>query len=284
MRLGRYEDAYRVNVNAIEADEGYITQCRAQGIYPLAYYPHNLHFLWWASTNLGRSAEALGAARKAAAQMPREAVDESPSFQTFLVTPLYALTRFGKWAEIMQEPEPDKDLLFARGIRHYAQGSAFRALGRLKKAERELKKLRELAEDERLRAMLWLSPPAAVLEIGAKTLAGEIAARRGQYDRALLLLEAAVRLQDSLAYNEPPDWFYPVRQSLGAVLLEAGRPREAEVVYWEDLRRRPENGWSLFGLAQSLRAQGQSGTADKVQARFEKAWARADVQLSASRF
>ena len=159
-----------------------------------------------------------------------------------------------------------------------------RARGRLKKADRELKKLQVLAGDERLRAMLWLSPPADLLQIAVKTLAGEIAAKRGEYDRALLLLETAVRLQDSLPYNEPPDWYYPVRQSLGAVLLEAGRPREAEVVYWEDLRRRPENGWSLFGLAQSLRAQGQTEAAAQMEALFQKAWASADVELSASRF
>ena len=141
-----------------------------------------------------------------------------------------------------------------------------------------------LAEDKRLRTMLWLSPPAEVLQIAAKTLGGEIAARRGEHDRALLLLETAVRLQDALPYNEPPDWHYPVRQSLGAVLLEAGRPAEAVVVYWEDLRRRPENGWSLFGLAQSLRAQGNLEAAVQIEARFEKAWATADLRLSASRF
>ena len=211
--MGRYQDAFDSNVKAVAADEGYITQCRAQGIYPLAYYPHNLHFLWWSSTNLGRSAE-----------------------------------------------------------------------GRLKKAGKELKKLQVLAEDEGLRAMLWTSPPADVLQIAAKTLAGEIAARRGEYDRALLLLEMAVRLQDALAYTEPPDWHYPVRQSLGAVILEARRPAEAAVVYWEDLRRRPENGWSLFGLAGSLRSQGKLEAAVQIEVRFEKAWATADVRLLASRF
>ena len=141
-----------------------------------------------------------------------------------------------------------------------------------------------LAQDERLRAMLWLSPPRDVLQIAVKTLAGEIAAKGGKYDQALRLLATAVRLQDTLPYNEPPDWYYPVRQSLGAVLLEAGRPRKAEVVYGEDHRRRPENGWSLFGLAQSLRAQGRSETAAQMEARFQKAWATADVQLPASRF
>ena len=284
MRMGRYQDAYEGNLKAVAADEGYITQCRAQGIYPLAYYPHNLHFLWWSSSNLGRSAEALAAAQKTAAQMPTEAVVESPQFQTFLVTPLYAMVRFGLWDKILKEPEPDRGRLFSRGIYHYARGSAFRAEGRLKKAERELKKLQVLAADENLRAMLWLSPPADVLQIAAQTLAGEIAAGRGAYDRALLLLERAVRLQDALPYNEPPDWHYPVRQSLGAVLLEAGRPVEAAVVYWEDLRRRPENGWSLFGLAQALRAQGNLEAAAQIEARFQKAWATADVSPSASRF
>jgi tetratricopeptide (TPR) repeat protein len=122
-----------------------------------------------------------------------------------------------------------------------------------------------------------------VLRIARETVAGEIAGKGGDIDRALLHLERAVRFQDALIYTEPPDWHAPVRQTLGAVLLEAGRPEEAEIVYWEDLRQNPENGWSLFGLAQSLRTQGKSDEAAEAEKRFHRAWAGADVELKSSR-
>lgn len=284
MRTGRYEEAYQANLRAIAADESYITQCRAQGIYPLAYYPHNLHFLWYASTEQGRSKEAVEAARKVASKIPENVLKDTPSFQTFFVVPYYALTRFGKWEEILQVQEPGEDLLFARAIRCYARGNALRALGRLDEAEGELKKLKVLAADKRLKAQMWISAPADILEIAIQTLAGEIAARHRDFDGAIAHLDRAVRLQDALAYNEPPDWYYPVRQSLGAVLIEAGRIKEAEVVYWEDLRRNPANGWSLFGLAQSLRAQGKVELASEVEQQFQEVWRNADVKLSSSRF
>jgi tetratricopeptide (TPR) repeat protein len=128
------------------------------------------------------------------------------------------------------------------------------------------------------------TPAAALLHIAADTLAGEIAARRGQTDVAVKQLQDAVRAQDALPYSEPPPWYYPARQSLGAVLLTAGRPAEAEVVYREDLERNPENGWSLFGLAQALRARKADAEAAEIDTRYRKAWERADVTLTASRF
>jgi len=115
-------------------------------------------------------------------------------------------------------------------------------------------------------------------------LAGEIAARRGQTDDAIKDLQEAVRTQDALPYSEPPPWYYPARQSLGAVLIIAGRPAEAEVLYREDLERNPENGWSLFGLAQALRARGAEEQAAEIEKRYQKAWEHADVTLTASRF
>lgn len=128
-----------------------------------------------------------------------------------------------------------------------------------------------------------MNTAGAILAVAAETLAGEVAARQRQFNRALAHLEKAVRLEDALVYTEPSDGHYPVRQSLAAVLLEAGRAVEAEVVYWEDLRRNPENGWSLFGLMQSLRAQGKKKEAAAIEKRFQKAWAQTDVKLAASR-
>jgi len=285
-RVGRYADSSAANERAILADEGYIAQCRAQGIYPVTYYPHNIHFLWSSTTMEGRSRAAIEAARKTAAQIPESALAETPILQGFLVVQYYALTRFGKWTEILNEPKPSYDSPFVDGVWHYARGMAYAGRGQFDSADEELKKLRVTAASPALAELAtWSTNSAtAILNIASEALAGEIAARRKEYDEAIAHLDRAVRLEDALDYIEPPDWHYPMRHSLGAVLLEAGRPLEAEVVYWDDLRRNPENGWALFGLMQSLRAQGKNDKAAEIEKRFRKAWAQADVTLTSSRF
>jgi hypothetical protein len=284
-RVGRYADAVAANVAAAKADEDYISQCRAQGIYPMAYDPHNIHFLWYAATAEGRSKEAIKAARKTAAQVSDEQLDALPLLGAFRVVPLYALARFGKWDEVLAEEPPADRHLFLKGTSHYVRGLAFLGKGDLDAAEKELAEVRRIAADKALDFTLF-SPntAAAIFAPAPEVLAGELAARRQDYDAAIAHLARAVRLEDSLFYTEPEEWHYPARQALGAVLLAAGHAREAEVVYWEDLRRHAENGWSLFGLAQALRAQGKDAEAEAVQARFDKAWSRADVKLTASRF
>ncbi len=284
-RVGRYADAIRSNELAVVADEDYITQCRAQGLYPMGYYPHNIHFLWFAATADGQSARAIDAARKVASRIDDEALAKMPMLAGFRVVPYYALARFGRWDEMLAEPAPPASSPFLTGVWHYARGLAFVATGKLAEAERELAAVEKVLADTRLEEPLF-SPNIArhVLAPAPNVLGGEIAAARGDFDRAIALLERAVRLDDWLVYTEPTEWHYPPRQALGAVLLEAGRPREAEIVYWQDLQRNPENGWSLFGLVHALRAQGRTADADIVQARFDKAWARADVTLTASRF
>lgn len=286
VRVGRYADASASNERAIQADEDYITQCRAQGIYPLAYYPHNIHFLWMSSTLEGRSRVAIRAARKVAAKLTPEKVREMPLLNTFAVVPLYAYIRFGRWGEILDEPRPPADTLFWTGIWHYARGLALVNTGRADEAAKELDRLRALAAEESLEKLALLSPNrgASVIRIAAEVLAGELAAEQGDFEKAIAHLQRGVLLEDGLVYSEPPDWPIPVRQSLGAVLLEAGRAAEAETVYWEDLKRNRENGWSLFGLVQSLRAQGKQDEAARVEERFGKAWAQADITLAASRF
>jgi tetratricopeptide (TPR) repeat protein len=285
-RVGRYADASASNVQAIAADEDYIAQCRAQGIYPVGYYPHNIHFLWDSATMEGRKQVAVEAARKVGSKATPEVLGELPMLTTFAVVPLYAYVRFGLWEEILQEPQPPADNQFWIGVWHYARGVAFTATERLEEAATELESLEKLAADKALEDFQLFSPnsAAAVLRIAAATLAGELAAKQGDLEKAIAQLHRGVLLQDALVYIEPPDWHYPVRQSLGAVLLEAGRPVEAEVVYWEDLKRNPENGWSLFGLMQALRAQGKNEQVATIEKRFQKAWAQADVELTASRF
>jgi tetratricopeptide (TPR) repeat protein len=285
-RVGRYADASAANERAIFADEDYIAQCQAQGIYPITYFPHNIHFLWSSATMEGRSSVAIEAARKTAAQIPRQALADTPILQGFLVVPYYARVRFGKWHEILNETQPVYNSPFVSGIWRYARGIAYAGLGKFDEASSELQKLREIARSKELaKEATWSNNSApAVMTIAVEALAGELADRQGRYDEAVAHLDKAVRLEDGLEYVEPPDWHYPVRHSLGAVLLQAGRPSEAEVVYWQDLRRNPENGWALFGLAKSLQAQGKSDEAGDVEKRFEKAWARADVKLTSSVF
>jgi len=284
-RVGRYADAVRSNELAIAADEDYISQCRAQGLYPMAYYPHNLHFLWFAATAEGNSKLAIEAARKAASRVDDETLKAVPLLAGFRVVPYYALTRFGKWDEMLREPEPPATSAYLRGMWHYARGTAFLGKGQTNEAEQEFATLSELMADKSLDQPLF-SPNTgrAVLSIAQEVLTGEIAASKKNYDIAIAHLERAARLEDALVYTEPAEFHYPPRHALGAVLLEANRPAEAETVYWEDLKRNRENGWALFGLMQALKAQGKNDDAAFVEARFKKAWARADVTLSASRF
>ena len=284
-RVGRYADAAKSNVMAIAADEDYISQCRAQGLYPMAYYPHNLHFLWFAATAEGNSKVAIENARKAASRVDDATLKAVPLLAGFRVVPYYALTRFGKWDEMLTEPEPPASSTYLRGMWHYARGTAFLGKGRTSDAEAEFAKLNALMPDKSLDQPLFSPNTArAILTIADEVLAGEIDSANKKYDTAVSHLERAVRLEDALVYTEPSEFHYPPRLALGAVLLAAGRPAEAETVYWEDLRRNRDSGWSLFGLMQALKAQGKTDELALIEARFKKAWAHADVTLTASRF
>lgn len=284
MRVGRYGDAAEANRRAIAADERYIEGEKPQGVYPMMYYPHNIHFLWSAASMEGRSAVSIAAARKLAAQLSPQALREMPMLELFAPTPLFALVRFGKWDEVLAAPSPGDEFQVASGMWHYTRGLALAATGKLDEAAREQEAVARLAAAVPADRIIGDNQPAKRhLEVAAAELAGDIAARRGQTAEAVRRLEEAVRLEDQLPYTEPPAWWRPARHVLGAVLLDAGRPAEAEVVYREDLRRNPENGWALIGLSRSLRARNPDEAA-ATQARFEKAWANADVPIASSRF
>jgi tetratricopeptide (TPR) repeat protein len=284
-RVGRYADAIKSNQLAIAADVDYITQCRAQGLYPTGYYPHNIHFLWFAATFDGQSKLALESARELARKIDDDTLKAAPFTVGFRMPYYYALTRFGRWDEMLKEAEPPAFSVPLRAVWHYSRGLAFVATKRLDDADAELARVRALMADESMKqAMFSPNPTGAALAPAVDVLAGEIAAARGNFDLAVTHLDRAVRLEDSLVYTEPSEFHYPPRHALGAVLLEAGRAAEAETVYWEDLRRNRENGWALFGLLQALRAQNKTADAALTEARFKTAWARADVTLRASRF
>ncbi len=283
LRVGRYADAAEANVRAIAADEDYLAQCQAQGLYPVSYYPHNLHFLWAAATFQGRSAVAIDAARNVAAKVPHHHAGALSWTADFPVTPWLAYVRFGRWQEMLTEPSPPSHEPYARGIWHYGRALAFVARGDLARADAERAALAAVIDHEAFRTTLKDLPFATNLQIASRVVGGELASRAGRHDEAVRLLREATALEDGFPYSEPPIWHQPPRQVLGALLLAAGRPSEAEAAYRQDLERFRENGWSLFGLWQSLVAQQRAEEAARVRARFEAAWVRADISLSSSR-
>jgi tetratricopeptide (TPR) repeat protein len=281
LRVGRYADATKANEHAAHTDKSYLADRPTKGAYPF-YYAHNLDFLRAATMMEGRSAEAIKAAQDLAAQIPSQMALANPSLQYFTTGYLGALVRFGKWNEILAQPAPAPGRLYERGVWHYARGFALAATNRFVEATAESDSLAAAAIALPADLSIGFHSANSLLSIGHNTLLGEIALRQGRANDAVPHLEEAVRLQDALRYDEPAPWYYPVRQSLGAALLAAGRAGDAERVFTEDLRRNPNNGWSLHGLAASLKAQKRDDS--DARRRFAAAWARSDVQLTSSRF
>lgn len=291
-RVGRYLDAARVNETAITVDEATFRRGVTgadQGshtFYALAYYPHNIHFLFAASHMSGRKELALTAARKLVSVIPAEAYKEVPGLEDFRPMPLFAMVRFGMWDEIMAEPAPPAEMQYTTGIWHWARGLAALRKGQRDAANTELAVVTALAKSDAMKQLTLPSfaTAATMLEIASNILGGELAAADGKTDDAIMLLQQAVKIQDGLAYTEPPPWFYPARHNLGAVLLEANRPVEAEAVYREDLHQYPYNGWTLVGLSKSLYAQHKDVEATEIESRAAEALKSADVRITASRF
>ena len=281
-RVGRYQDSALANIRAAEVDEAYIAQCNAQGFYPALYYPHNIHFLWASATMQGQSALSLDSARRVVANVRVEQVEQFPTIQFFRTVPMLSLVRFAKWEEILAEPEPYEPFAFARAIWHYGRGVAHAALGDAEAALVELAAIEALEPQVDEIFMGNVYPARDLLEIAKSLLRGEMAYRAGDAANAVLAFEEAVTLQDALPYTEPPFWYYPTRQSLGAALLASDRVAEAQAVFEADLEQYPMNGWSMFGLAEALRRQGDEAGAEQMTARFETVWQFADVSLSSS--
>jgi len=279
IRVGRWNDAIQANHHAIHSDEVFIEGQHPMGVYPLAYYPHNIHFLAFASTMAGRSAQAIEAANTLTSKVNLDAARQVGLLQEMLPYHVLTLTTFGKWDKILAAPLPPEDIRFSSAMAHYARGVAHAAKAEWAEAQEAL---------DRVTAGDAATPEGAegktALSIAVHALSGEIATRRGDLDMGITHFKEAAKIEDAGLYFEPPKWYYPIRHSLGAVLLKAGQYAEAEKVYREDLRRFPENGWSLFGLAQALRAQGKESDAVAEEARFRRAWVDTDVTLTASRF
>jgi tetratricopeptide (TPR) repeat protein len=283
-RIGKYHESALRNAEAARADERYLARTQLSGDYADGYYSHNLHFLWSSLTMEGRSAESIAAAEALLATITEEEVRKERVKEQYLPIKLYSLIRFGRWDDLLKEPPPPKGLRMVEGIWRLGRGLALSATGRLQGAAGEHYALEGLAKKVRRARTQEEKIERDLLKVAERLLAGELNARHQRYDEAVKALKEAVKLEEKLQYSEPPLWPLSVRQYLGAVLLMARRPADAEAEYRADLKRFPENGWSLFGLAQSLRAQRKDGEASEAEARFSKAWAHADVVLTSSRF
>ncbi|MEL6918486.1 MAG: tetratricopeptide repeat protein [Bacteroidota bacterium] len=284
IRVGRYKDAVTTNQAAILADEDYISQCYSQGMYPLGYYPHNIHFLWSAASLLGDSGIAIDAAKKTAEKVPTGELVSLPFLQDFASTPLLAYTRFGKWNQILTIPAPNPEIKHLSLIRHYARGIAFIRKNNAKEAQEELGAIALLKEDPALENIVATAhnPSINIANIAYEVVAGELAALQGNLTKAREHLEKAVVFEDGLTYTEPAAWHIPTRQNLGALLLKNGDYEAAEKIYKEDLEVLRQNGWSLMGLYQSLKAQDKMEEAKTIKAEFDTAWGHADIEISTS--
>lgn len=287
IRTGKYHEGSLANIRAVKSDEGYINQCNQQGFYPISYYPHNYHFLWATATLEGDSKTAIDAAIKTS-QKPPDSLLNVCGYQTlqhFAVIPLYAYVTFGRWDDILNYKQPQDDRPYMKAVWHYARAMAFIARNDFKDAEKEISELETLRNNKSIEDLsIWgINSAANLIKISYEVAKGELEAKRKNYNTAVAHLQNAVKLEYQLRYDEPPTWFYPCRQNLGAVLIEAGRLAEAEKVYKENLKEIPNNGWGLFGLHQALLMQNKTEEAAEVEKRFIEAWKYADIKLNSSR-
>jgi tetratricopeptide (TPR) repeat protein len=284
-RVGRFADAMAVNEEAAKVDEQYITDCRAQGYYPLGYYGHNIHFLWTSSEMAGRFKGSLDAARRLVKATDAEQSGQAVApAELYSFTPVATLLRFGKWREILAEPEPPAGLLLDRAVWLEARAFAHANLGDLAAARADRETMAPMVKADFSRYAAFGIPAPNMVDLAMALVDGEIARKQGDLPTTILRFRQAADLEHKLGYTEPPWWHQPVSHLLGAALIEAHRPAEAEAVYRESLNFYRADGWALFGLAQAQRAEGKTSDAADTAREFHRAWTLADVTLTSSRF
>ena len=282
-RVGRYADASESNIMAAAVDEAYIAACNAQGFYPAAYYPHNIHFLWASSSMEGRSEIAIEAGEKVAKNVRLEMIDQFPGVEFFKTVPMLSLVQFGLWDRVLELDPPAERLEYANAIWHYARSVAYSNKGNIESAQKERQMIESLKDNNDVLHLDSIYYPASMLlEIADSLALGEIAISNNDYQSAIQYFANAVSVQDALPYTEPPFWYYPTRLSLGKAYLLSDQADEAEVVFEENLKRYPRNGWALYGLIQALETQNKDSS--MVQKQFDIIWQNADVELTSSRF
>ena len=282
VRVGRWDDAATANRDAMKIDARYRTAYPRPGFYAI-YMLHNAHFLAFAAMMQGRSDEALKVARGMVAGVPEDfRQDFAAVADGYMIFVSEVLMRFGRWEEVLAEPQPPSEFPLARALWHFTRTSALTSLNRMDEARSEKTAFDKAAEAVPKGHTFGNNSAADILAIATRVLDGEMLAREGKLDAAIASLREAVGLEDKLRYDEPPDWIQPVRHTLGAVLLKANQPAEAENAYRQDLEKFPDNGWSLLGLRDSLRRQGKESEAAKVDRQLKKSWATADIKPTAT--
>jgi len=282
IRVGRYADAAKSNINAIEVDRAYLAKAPTPGIYA-AYYGHNLHFLAFAAMMSGNYEQAIQAARDLEAEMPETALREFAGLiEGIMAANFHVMIRFGKWEQILEEPEYPEWRMVSRAVRLYARSIANSALGRTEEARVELEAFEEAMADVPEEWWIFNNRVSDVLPIARAMINGELLFREGRREEAYAVLREGVAAEDALVYDEPPGWMLPVRHALGALLMADGRYAEAEAVYREDLRRNRDNGWSLTGLQLALQKQARESEAEELTTRLAMAFNDADTRPSSS--
>lgn len=286
IRTGDYHKGTLSNIRAVKADSSYVTLCHAQGAYPLAYYPHNYHFMAATAALEGNKYWAMVGANKVSEHVHPDIMKEPlwGTLQHYYVIPYYSMVKFGMWDEILKRKETDT-LKYPLAVMHYAHGMAYVGKGDLEAAREELKSLKAYAVDESMNEItVWLiNSVADLLQIAERVLEAEILSAEGKYDESISLLREAVALEDALNYNEPPDWFFSVRHHLGDVLIKNGQPEEAITVYDEDLKKLPKNGWAQSGKKLAYQTMGNSERVAEMDVLLKDSWATADVKLIGSK-
>ncbi len=281
IRTGDYHGASLANEQAVGIDQGYVNKYHVTGMYPVMYYTHNLHFLAISSTFEGRFDEANRIATKVVKEMT-PFVKETPMAEWFLPTKTFVLVRFRKWNEILDLPEPDKSLRLLHAAWHFARGMAFTGVAKLDKAAAERDALAAETKALPADAMLGFNSARQLFDLAGMMLDANIARAQRNYKKAAELLSKAAQAEDSLNYDEPPDWYLPPRETLGAVLFTDGRYADAEAAFRAELKAHAKNPRALFGLAECLQAEKKTAEAASVRKEFEAGWKRADMKLKMS--
>ena len=287
IRTGDYHKGTLANLRAVVVDSNYVAACNAQGAYPIAYFPHNYHFLAATAALEGNSSLALNASYNVAKHSSTTLMKEPGwgTLQHFYTIPFYISVKFGKWEEILELENEVPSLKYPSAILNYARGMAFLSLGEMEKAKKELYSLETLAKDESLKEItIWdINTVSVLVQIARNVLKAEILAKEFKYSESISLLREAIEIEDGLNYNEPPDWFFSVRHHLGAIQIEAGLYNDAVSTYKEDLLRLPKNGWALHGLKLAYENLNKQDKVKEVELLRKQSWENADIVLTASR-
>lgn len=286
IRRGRWQEAILANERAIRADADYRRQVPQQQFYRI-YMLHNHHMLTFAAMMQGESKRSLNAIQAMIGSIPKEWLnvpENAAMIDAYIASPLEVMVRFGMWDKILEQPDFPEQFPISRALRHHARGVALAAQGQTEAARKEQIAFRELTKLVKSDAPFGNNTGPVVLALADDMLDGEILLREGKKSEGFQALRRAIAKEDQLRYDEPPDWIVPVRHALGAFLLADGQAEEAEKVYREDLKRWPDNGWSLFGLAEALERQNKAEEAEKINARFKQIWQHADVKIASSCF